>query len=227
MFCHFWRIFTLWSCAKLTPSISKHVPPHRAYQTSPEILLRPPKPRNLHTWLHLVFLKSVERLGEVCYTANRCGLCKNTTLKFSSNPRSSTSQSMGICTCNLLCWSASYLWLQKSQRSLWSQQLRLCVLRVLPSACYYNVARNEGFEVHARNGILIMVLFGMCLPWFQCGAAKWRPFFLRAQNGQNELCFWLRRVHLDRSDIFMKKIVDTRHMMLPRSGATACKIEAW
>ena len=68
---------------------------------------------------------------------------------FSSNPRSSTSQSMGICTCNLLCWSASYLWLQKSQRSLWRQQLRLCVLRVLPSACYYNVARNQGFEVLA------------------------------------------------------------------------------
>ena len=122
---------------------------------------------------------------------------------------------MGICTCNLLCWSASYLWLQKSQRSLWSQQLRLCVLRVLPSACYYNVARNQGFEVLARNGIWIMVLFGMCLPWFQCGAARWRPFFLRAQNGQNELCFWLCRVHLDRSDLFMKKIVDTRHMIVP------------
>ena len=133
---------------------------------------------------------------------------------------------MGICTCNLLCWSASYLWLQKSQRSLWSQQLRLCVLRVLPLACYYNVACDQGFEVHARNGILIMVLFGMCLPCFQCGAARWRPFFLRAQHGQNELCFWLRRVHLDRSDLFMKKIVDTRHMMLRRSGATACKIEA-
>ena len=46
-FCQFWQIFTLWSCAQQTPSISKHWALNKTYQTSRDHTPENSKPSNL------------------------------------------------------------------------------------------------------------------------------------------------------------------------------------